>query len=62
VTGLFQPSMTTATPAPISSFAFAIPIAGVLSSSRTRSSIGRPITPPSALIKEVMAWMVLDPS
>jgi hypothetical protein len=57
VTGLFHPSITTTAPAEMSSFAFAMPIAGVLSSSRTSTSTGRPSTPPSALIIEAMAWM-----
>ncbi|MNR25039.1 hypothetical protein D3C85_1421600 [compost metagenome] len=57
VTGLFQPSMMTETPALTSSVARDTPTAGVDSSSRETISMGRPRTPPSSLMTAAMAWM-----
>ena len=57
VTGLFQPSMITATPELTSSVARDTPTAGVDSSSRMTSSIFRPSTPPLSLITAAIAWM-----
>ena len=59
VTGLFQPSMITATPALANSVARETPTAGVDSSSRETSSIFRPRTPPLSLMIAAMTWIAL---